>query len=48
MSENTVFVPRAVNEPIKEYLPGSPEKEELKKALDEVYANVKEDRKSVV
>ena len=41
MSENTVFVPRAVNEPVKEYLPGSPERADLKKALDEVYSNVK-------
>lgn len=42
MSVNNVFVPKAINEPVKDYLPGSPEREELKKALDEVYANVKE------
>jgi 1-pyrroline-5-carboxylate dehydrogenase len=42
MSENSVSVPRAVNEPVKEYLPGSPEREELKTALDEIYSNVKE------
>ena len=42
MSENTVFAPRAVNEPIKEYRTGSPEREALKKALDEVYSTVKE------
>lgn len=42
MSENIVFIPRAVNEPIKEYLPGSPERVDLIKALDEIYSNVKE------
>jgi 1-pyrroline-5-carboxylate dehydrogenase len=42
MSENTVFVPRAVNEPVKDYLPGSPERVDLIKALDEIYSNVKE------
>jgi 1-pyrroline-5-carboxylate dehydrogenase len=42
MSEKIVFVPRAKNEPVKEYRPGSPEREELKKALDEVYSNVRE------
>ena len=42
MSENTVFVPRAVNEPVKEYLPDSPERVDLEKALYEIYFNVKE------
>ena len=42
MSENVIFVPKARNEPIKEYLPGSHEREEIKKALDEVYSNVRE------
>ncbi|MCK4852892.1 MAG: L-glutamate gamma-semialdehyde dehydrogenase, partial [Bacteroidales bacterium] len=41
MSENIVFVPRAKNEPVKGYLPGSPEREEIIKAVDEVYSNVK-------
>jgi len=40
MSEKTVFVPVAVNEPVKEYRPGSPEREELKIALDEAYSKV--------
>jgi 1-pyrroline-5-carboxylate dehydrogenase len=42
MSSNTVFVPRATNEPVKEYRPGSPEREELVKAIDEVYSQVRE------
>ena len=42
MLKNNVFIPRPVNEPVKEYRPGSPEREELEKALDEVYAHVKE------
>lgn len=42
MPAHTVFVPRAVNEPVKEYRPGSPERVELEKAMDEVYSNVKE------
>ncbi len=41
MSENIVFAPRAKNEPVKGYLPGSPEREEIIKAVDEVYSNVK-------
>ncbi len=40
MSEKTVFVPKARNEPIMEYRPGSPEREELKKALDEAYSKI--------
>ncbi len=40
MSEKTVFVPGAVNEPVKEYRPGSPERAEIKKALDEVYSGI--------
>jgi 1-pyrroline-5-carboxylate dehydrogenase len=42
MLGNSVFIPRAINEPVKEYLPGSPERKDLKKALDEVYSNVRE------
>ena len=42
MPDKTVFVPRAVNEPVKEYCPGSPEREEIKKALEEVYSNIQE------
>jgi 1-pyrroline-5-carboxylate dehydrogenase len=42
MSDKTVFVPRAVNEPILEYRPGSPEREELQKALDEAYSKIVE------
>ena len=42
MSKNTICIPRAVNEPVKEYLPGSPEREDIKKALDEIYSDVKE------
>ncbi|KPL15872.1 MAG: 1-pyrroline-5-carboxylate dehydrogenase [Bacteroides sp. SM23_62] len=42
MLKNTLFVPRAVNEPVKEYLSGSPERDALKRALDEVYSNVRE------
>ena len=40
MSENTIFVPRAINEPVKEYKSGSPEREELKTALEEAYSKV--------
>jgi 1-pyrroline-5-carboxylate dehydrogenase len=40
MSESTVFVPKAINEPVKEYRPGSPEREELKSALDEAYSEI--------
>ncbi|MFC2115278.1 L-glutamate gamma-semialdehyde dehydrogenase [Bacteroidota bacterium] len=40
MSEKIVFVPEAKNEPVKDYRPGSPEREELNKALDEVYSKV--------
>ena len=42
MSKNTICIPRAVNEPVKDYLPGSPEREDIKKALDEIYSDVKE------
>jgi 1-pyrroline-5-carboxylate dehydrogenase len=42
MSDKTVFVPRAVNEPVLEYRPGSPEREELQKALDEAYSKIVE------
>ena len=42
MSKNTICIPRAVNEPVKEYLPGSPEREDIKKALNEIYSDVKE------
>ena len=36
MSQEIFQVPVAVNEPVKSYAPGSPEKAELKKALDEL------------
>jgi 1-pyrroline-5-carboxylate dehydrogenase len=42
MSKNTICIPRAVNEPVKEYLPGSPEREDIKKALEKIYSDVKE------
>lgn len=35
-------VPRAVNEPVKSYAPGSPEREELKKKIAEMRAEVRE------
>lgn len=35
MSKGVFFVPEATNEPVLSYAPGSPEKIELKKALDE-------------
>jgi len=38
MSEKTVFVPKAENEPVKDYRPGSPEREEIIKAIDEIYS----------
>ncbi len=40
MSDKTVFVPEARNEPVKDYKPGSPEREELKKVLEENYSKV--------
>lgn len=40
MSDKTVFAPRAVNEPVKTYRPGSPERKELEKALKEAYSKV--------
>ncbi len=40
MSNKTVLVPGAVNEPVREYRPGSPEREELKRALDNAYSKV--------
>jgi 1-pyrroline-5-carboxylate dehydrogenase len=40
MSKKTIYVPQAVNEPVKDYRSGSPEREEIIKALDEVYSNV--------
>jgi len=40
MPDNFVFVPRAINEPVLDYRPGSPERVELKKALDEVYSKI--------
>jgi 1-pyrroline-5-carboxylate dehydrogenase len=42
MPDKTIFVPSAVNEEVKDYRPGSPEREEIKKALDEIYSNVLE------
>ncbi|NQU81245.1 MAG: aldehyde dehydrogenase family protein, partial [Bacteroidetes bacterium] len=36
MSQDIFQVPVAVNEPVKSYAPGTPEKAELKKALDEL------------
>ena len=42
MPDKTIFVPSAVNEEVKDYRPGSTEREEIKKALDEVYSNVLE------
>ena len=40
MSDKNVFVPQARNEPILEYRPGSPERGELQKALDEAYSKI--------
>jgi 1-pyrroline-5-carboxylate dehydrogenase len=40
MSDENVFVPQARNEPILEYRPGSPERGELQKALDEAYSKI--------
>ena len=42
MTEKTVFVPRAENEAVKDYRPGSPERGEIVKAIEEIYANVVE------
>jgi len=40
---NTVFMfPKPENEPVKGYAPGSPERKEIRKALDELYAKVTE------
>ena len=35
MYKNLESVPKAYNEPVKDYLPGSPEREELKAVLAE-------------
>ena len=42
MSEKIVFVPKAMNEPVKDYRPGSPEREEIQKAIDDVYSGLVE------
>lgn len=42
MPAKTVFVPRAVNEPVKNYRPGSPERQEIIKALEKIYSGVEE------
>jgi len=40
MSEKNVFIPKAVNEPVKDYKPGSPERQELQRAIDEAYSEI--------
>ena len=42
MSVKTVFVPRAENEPVKEFRPGSPEREEITRAIEDIYSRVVE------
>ncbi len=40
---NSIFMfPKPENEPVKGYAPGSPERKEIRKALDELYAKVTE------
>jgi 1-pyrroline-5-carboxylate dehydrogenase len=40
MRNGIASVPKAVNEPINEYLPGSPERESLKKKIDELKSRI--------
>lgn len=40
MSKGMFYVPQALNEPVKQYLPGSPERSELQRMYDHMYDQV--------